>query len=270
MRIAADEVSVSLGGAQVLDRVSLAFEPGELVGLIGPNGAGKTTLLRVLAGLHQPDRGALHVDGRLSTDLIRREFARRIAYLAQNGRVEWSLRVDHLVALGRLPHRRLFAADSPGDERAVEAALHATRTARLRGRIFHTLSGGERMRVLLARALAVEAEMLLADEPTAALDPLHQLQAMDLLRSVASRGAGVIVVLHDLTLATRYCDRIVLLDRGRIVLDGAPTTLGDDLISEIYGVEVVRGHHDGAPYLVTWRALQADDKEEERGDEERG
>ena len=125
------------------------------------------------------------------------------------------------------------------------------------------------MRVLLARALAVEAEMLLADEPTAALDPLHQLQAMDLLRSVANRGAGVVVVLHDLTLAMRYCDRIVLLDRGRIALEGPPSSLTNRLISETYGIEVVRGEHEGTPFLVPWRPLEAYRHEEERPDHER-
>jgi iron complex transport system ATP-binding protein len=146
---------------------------------------------------------------------------------------------------------------SAEDHTAVERALVAADVAYLRLRASSTLSGGERMRVLLARALAVEAEMLLADEPVAALDPLHQLRIMQLLRATAQKGAGVVVVLHDLTLATRFCDRIVLLADGRVLLDDAPSALSDDLIAKAYGVATFRGLYGGQPFVLPWTPLQA-------------
>ena len=145
------------------------------------------------------------------------------------------------------------------------AALRATDTVALRERRIGTLSGGERMRVLLARALAVEAAMLFADEPTAALDPAHQILAMELLGETARKGAGVVVVLHDLTLAARFCDRVVLLDRGRVVADGPPHVLTNDLIENVYGVTALRGEHDGSPYILPWRLVGGEETRARRG-----
>lgn len=182
----------------------------------------------------------------------RDKLARRLSFLAQGGDVYWPLGVDHIVGLGRLPRRRPFAGMCAEDHAAVERALIAADVAQFRLRTSSTLSGGERMRVPLARALAVEAEILLANEPVAALDPLHQLRIMQLLRSTARKGAGVVVVLHDFTLATRFCDRIVLLAGGRIVLDGAPSELSDDLIAEPYGFVALRGEHEDRPFILPW------------------
>jgi iron complex transport system ATP-binding protein len=194
-------------------------------------------------------------DGKPRREMGQATLARRLSFLAQGGNVYWPLRVDHIVALARLPHRRPFAGMSAEDHAAVERAIAAVDITHLRLRTAATLSGGERMRVLLARALAVEAEMLLADEPVAALDPLHQLRIMELLRSAAQKGVGVVVVLHDLTLASRFCDRIVLLADGRVLLDGAPSELSDQLIAEAYGVTTFRGEHGGQPFVVPWAPL---------------
>jgi len=144
---------------------------------------------------------------------------------------------------------------SERDHAAVERALVAAEVRHLRLRTVGTLSGGERMRVLIARALAVEAETLLADEPVSALDPLHQLRIMRLLTSSAREGACVVVVLHDLTLATRFCDRLILLSAGRTLLDGAPSELSDDLIRQAYGVSAIRGEHCGQPFVLPWSPL---------------
>ncbi|HLW26709.1 MAG TPA: ABC transporter ATP-binding protein, partial [Kiloniellales bacterium] len=173
MHISAQNIQVTIGNSRLLDDVSLQVHPGELLGLIGPNGAGKTTLLRVLAGLRPPSGGQVLYDGK---PLVRRDrpaLARRLAYMAQGSDIAWPLRVDRLVALGRLPHQALFRRDAAEDAAAVSRALRRVGIEELRERALITLSGGERMQVLLARALAVEAEALLADEPVAALDPHH-------------------------------------------------------------------------------------------------
>jgi iron complex transport system ATP-binding protein len=167
--------------------------------------------------------------------------------------VHWPLTVEHLVGLGRLPYRRLWRQDTNADARAVTAALRATETEALRDRTLATLSGGERMRVLLARALAVEAAALVADEPIAALDPYHQLQVMEVLRETTRQGMLVVVVLHDLTLAARFCDRLVLLDAGCVVADGAPeAVLSAAHLTRVYRVTVVRDTYQGALYVVPW------------------
>jgi iron complex transport system ATP-binding protein len=256
MKIHAEKLTVRFGDATILNSVGLLLNAGEMVGLIGPNGAGKTTLLRVLADLLPASNGEVRYDGKSRREIGRLMLARWLSFLAQGGDAYWPLRVDHIVALGRLPHRLPFAGMSAEDYGAVERAIAAADIAHLRLRTAGTLSGGELMRVLLARALAVEAEMLLADEPVAALDPLHQLRIMQLLRATAQKGAGVVVVLHDLTLASRFCDRIVLLAGGRILLDGAPAERSDDLIAEAYRVAAFRGDYGGQPFVLPWAPLQ--------------
>ncbi len=258
MRIAARGLVVRFGERAALAGVDCDLVSGALVGLVGPNGAGKTTLLRVLAGLQRADAGEARYDGLGLAALGRAALARRVAYLAQSGLSHWPLRVDHVVALGRLPHRRPFSPPSAADRAAVEAALAAAEVVALRDRPIGTQSGGERARALLARALAVEADMLLADEPIAALDPLHQLRAMALLRAAARKGAGVVAVLHDLTLATRFCDRLIVLAEGRVVADGPPAALTDEVLAEAYGVTARRGEHDGEAFVVPWRAAGPD------------
>jgi len=253
MRLVAQGITVHVNGKALLGGIDLTLEPGHLVGVIGPNGAGKTTLLRVLGNLRHPDGGSVLYNGATAAQLGRKTLARQLAYLAQGGTVHWPLTVEHLVGLGRLPYRRLWHADPTDDDRAITAALRATETESLRHRTLATLSGGERMRVLLARALAVEAATLLADEPITALDPYHQLHVMELLRETARRGATVVVVLHDLTLAARFCDRLVLLDMGYVVADGTPeAVLSPAHLTRVYRITVLRDTHDRALYVIPW------------------
>ena len=230
-------LSVRLGGRRVLDGVSLDFGAGGLVGVIGPNGAGKSSLLRAMLGLVAPEQGRVTIDGVALSQVPRKTLARRIAYLAQGQAIHWPLSVERLVSLGRLPHLAPMSRVSPVEAAAIERAMERADVSRFRDRIVTELSGGERARVLLARALAVEADALLVDEPLAALDPGHQIDVMALLRREAEDGRLVVVVLHDLTIAARHCDRLVLLDAGRVVADGAPgAVLTPDRLAQVYGI----------------------------------
>lgn len=251
MKLEARNIAVNFGQAAVLRSVDIAVSSGEMVGLIGPNGSGKTTLLRVLANLRAPDVGSVVLEGRDLEEVGERELSKRIAYLAQSGDVHWPMRVEALVALGRLPHRRAFRDRAISDRAIIERAMMAADVVSLRNRTMAHLSGGERMRVLLARALAVEASLLLADEPVAALDPLHQLRVMELLRDAARSGTGVIIVLHDLSLAARFCDRLVLIAHGGIIAEGPPAdVLTPTNLAEAYGVEMVCGASEGLPFYL--------------------
>jgi iron complex transport system ATP-binding protein len=253
MDIEARSITARYGDTPVLQAVDFTARAGEMVGLIGPNGSGKTTLLRILANLRAPEAGTVRYSGKTAAELGARNLARRVSYLAQGGEVHWPMRADALVALGRLPHRGGAGGSDARDRDAVMRAMAAADVTHLGERTMREVSGGERMRILLARALAVEGELLLADEPTAALDPLHQLQVMSLLRASVRDGHGVIVVLHDLTLAMRFCDRLVLLAEGGVLVEGAPAAvLTDELVARAYGVDVVRGERGGVPFLLPW------------------
>ena len=250
-------ITVRRAGAARVDDASLGLAAGELVGLIGPNGAGKSTLLSVAAGLMAPDRGRRFLNRRPLSDYSGRERGRRMAWLEQGGRIHWPLTVERLVMLGRLPHSSAWRRPRAADLAVVERVLADTDCLHLRARDCTTLSGGERARVLLARALAAEPSILLADEPIAMLDLGHQLQTMELLRGFARGARGCIAVLHDLSLAARYCDRLCLMDRGRMVAQGEPATvLSAANLRGVYGVEVISGR-DEMPWIVPVRRVEA-------------
>lgn len=257
MRIEAEGIDVHLGQVHALDGVDFSVNAGEMVGLIGPNGSGKTTLLRVIANLQSCSQGTVRFSGRTAADVGPAALSRQLAYLPQANEVYWPMQVEALVALGRLPHRRSFWSAVAPNDLAVQRAMVATDVLALRGRTMSQLSGGERMRVLLARALAVEAPFLLADEPVAALDPLHQLQVMALLRRSVQSGGGVVVVLHDLALAARFCDRVTLLSHGSVLASGPPDrVMTDDNLAAAFGVEVAWGERNGQSFPVPWAPVQ--------------
>lgn len=240
--IAIEGLDVRLGGVPVLHDVSTRFAPGALVGVIGPNGAGKSTLARAMLGLVPPARGRILIDEQPSTTLSRPEIARRIAYLPQGQQLAWPLSVARLVALGRLPHLAPFSRLREADAAAIERAMARADVAALGGRTATELSGGERSRALLARALAVEAPVLIADEPLASLDPAHQLDVMTLLAGEARSGRLVIAVLHELTMAARFCQRLVLLSEGRLVADGPPQeVLTEARLASVYRITAWSG-----------------------------
>ncbi|MCX8999553.1 ABC transporter ATP-binding protein [Rhizobiaceae bacterium BDR2-2] len=229
-------LSVSLGGAPVVRGLSLDVAAGEFVGLIGPNGAGKSTLLRAIAGL-LPAGGTASFRGRALAALSASQRAREIAYVPQEHEIAWPVPVETLVGLGRTPHRSGFAGFSARDRQAVLSAMERMDVARFADRPATALSGGEKARVLIARALAQETPLFLADEPAAGLDPAHQIALMRLFRDLAGEGRGVIASMHDLGLAGRWCTRLVLLSAGRIVADGLPAAvLTPENLRSIYGV----------------------------------
>ena len=245
-----EHLSVSLGRQLALSDVTARFERGRVTALLGPNGAGKSTLLSCLAGLRKPDAGHALIDGVDVLSLDRRIRARRIGLLPQGGEVHWDIEVAALVALGRFPHRGRWG-ESAADVAAVARAMEATDVTQFATRPATRLSGGERSRVLLARVLAGEPEWLLADEPLASLDPLHQLDVLDRLRDVATQGAGVVVVLHDLSQAARVADDIVLLREGKIVASGPrDAVLGADQLRATFGIEVHIGAAPGGDRFV--------------------
>lgn len=248
-----DKVSIRLGGRDAVSGASAALEPGRLIVLAGPNGAGKTTLLRAMAGL-QPARGSLSLGGREIAAMARQERARAIAYLPQGHQAHWPLAAREVVALGRYPHGLADPARPDGAHaRAIEAAMERTETLAFASRPITELSGGERARIMLARVMAVEAPVLLADEPTASLDPRHQITVMRDLKAESRRGALVVVVTHDIWLASRLADEIMLMDRGAIVAHGPPdTVLTDARLAEVYGVTAQRQRVEGETLLSPW------------------
>ena len=231
-----DDVAVTRGGARLLDGVSLDIAGGTFVALVGPNGAGKTTLLRAIAALGRHE-GRVTLDGVAIEAMAPRARARSLAYLEQGGASHWPVLARELVALGRMPHAA-GSHLSAADEAAIDAALVAADAMVFARRRIDTLSGGERARVLLARALAVGAPVLLVDEPTAALDPRHQLAVFDILRKEADAGRIVIAAIHDLGFADRYADRIAVLDRGRLdAYAPAGEALADDRLERVFGLK---------------------------------
>jgi iron complex transport system ATP-binding protein len=260
MLLAADSLRAGHGATDILDGVSLHAAAGEVVGLIGPNGAGKSTLLAVLAGLLPARDGLLSLAGQSLATLEPRARARTLAYLPQAPDCHWPLAVEQVVALGRLPHRSPWSGTSAADRAAVAAAMERLEVTPFAPRLFTQLSGGEKMRVLLARAICGAPRVLLADEPVDGLDPAHQLEVMELLRELAADGCAVIVVLHDLALAGRFCDRLVLLQSGRVLATGtAREVLTDENCARAYGIETLRCTHEGNAVLVPWRRLPRED-----------
>lgn len=231
------DLSVDLGRRPVLSDVAFEARAGEVLGLIGPNGAGKTTLLRAICQLTPTRAGEVAWEGRSLARMDARTRATTLAYLPQGQTIHWPLTVRRLVELGRLPRLGPLSRPTGADAAAVAAAMAATDVTHLAERDATRLSGGERARVLLARALAVEAPVLLVDEPTASLDPYHVLEIMTLLRQVADQGRLVVTVMHDLGLVARFCDRALLVHDGQAEAHGAPgEVLTPERLRQVYRV----------------------------------
>jgi len=254
--LAAQQLEVKLSGRTVLHDVSLSLSSGHLVALVGPNGAGKTTLLRALAGLVS-STGTVEVAGDRLSSLALRERAKRFGYLPQGHLVHWPLPAKDVVALGRYPHGATDPARlSPRDEHAVLRSMQATNVVEFAERPVTELSGGERSRIALARVLAVEAPIVLADEPTASLDPRYQIDVMINLRSAADRGVLVVVVTHDLGLAARFADTVLVLSDGRLVAQGKPAeALSEQVMADVFRISAYRADYRNEAVILPWAGI---------------
>ncbi|MFJ2544016.1 ABC transporter ATP-binding protein [Microbacterium sp. NPDC087589] len=245
----------SVGGPAILDGVSLEARSGEMLGILGPNGAGKTSLLRILAGLRQPDAGTVTLDGQELRTLRRRAVARRLAIVEQSPEVHDDITVQETAALGRTPHRGTFAAMDREDRAAIERALALTGMGPYRSRTWRSLSGGEQQRAQLARALAQDPDVIVLDEPTNHLDIRYQLDVLALLSSL---DMTVITALHDLNLAARFCDRVVVLHDSGVRAAGPPAdVLTSELLRGVYEVDAVveTSPHTGSPMATYLGAI---------------
>ena len=253
----------AFGPTPVLDGVDLALAPGKLVVVLGPNGAGKTTLLRALAGVLRPDAGEVRLGDTPLAALTRRQIAQRLAVVPQEGAVAFPFSVREMVAFGRAPFLGPLGRASAGDVERTEAALAALELRALAERAYPTLSGGEKRRVLLARAFAQGVDAWLLDEPTASMDLGHGLACFEWLRRwlAGATGRGIVLVTHDLVLAARFADELVLLERGRVVARGTPAeVLTAERIAAVYRAEVrIERDADGHLVLAPLRALDAVD-----------
>lgn len=250
----AENLSVQRGPCTVLADINLELRPGEVLGVLGPNGAGKSTLLGALCGELPLSQGDVWLDQRRLQDWPGSERAQRLAVLPQTSTLNFAFRVEEVVGMGRLPH----ASGRVRDAQIIKQALEAADALHLAGRSYLALSGGERQRVHLARVLAQlwpggEGQVLLLDEPTSMLDPLHQHTTLQATRAFVEQGAAVLVILHDLNLAARYCDRLLLLERGRPHALGRPeAVLQAEPLQAVFGLEVLVQQHPerGHPLIV--------------------
>lgn len=257
---ALEKVSFSRGKKGILNGIDLQIGKGEWVGLIGPNGAGKSTLLKLLIRTLIPASGTILLDGKPLAQWSRKGLARRVAFLPQSPSLESPFTCREVVMMGRYARLGRFEPESAKDYQIAEGAMEETKTAHFADRPVTDLSGGERQRVLLARTLAQvaqeigrppEAKLLLLDEPTANLDPQHQLGILDLLTSVVEKGVGILATFHDLNLAARYCRRLILIYQGRVIADGTPQeVLTEQNLREVYGIEAEVALHPTLHYPV--------------------
>ncbi|ORU94127.1 MAG: cobalamin/Fe3+-siderophore ABC transporter ATP-binding protein [Cycloclasticus sp. symbiont of Poecilosclerida sp. N] len=252
MNLVASGVNVTLLGKPILKDISVEFPSGKLIGLIGPNGAGKSTFIRALAGLQVIESGQITLNNQQLHALAPLELAKKITYLPQTGECHWPMTVERVVMLGRHPHLDNHLS-SDVDMQAVEQAIQDVDITHLIGRSVNELSGGERARVMLARALSTQSDVLLADEPIASLDPRHQIEVMAVLHELANKGKTVLVVLHELHLAMRYCDNLLMLDQGQKASEGLPDdVLTFDNLRAVYGIDALFGSHQNANWLLPW------------------
>ena len=254
------DLSVARGRCQIVKKISFSLAAGEVLGLIGPNGAGKSTLIKSIAGVLPKQKGKILFNKKPIGRMSREKRARSVSYLAQNAIAHWPLSVERVIALGRLPHLAPWQSFKEEDKDAIRVAMEQSEVSHLQGRTVKHLSGGEQTLVMLARVLAVGADLILADEPVSGLDPNHQIQVMEVLKKKAAEGCGVIVVLHDLTLAARFCNRLLFLNEGKLIEEGSPSNvLSSENLKKGFGIEAKSGNQDGEFYLIPWKRIHHKD-----------
>ena len=255
------DLSVGFGDVTVVSDVDITVEPGSFVGLVGPNGAGKTTVLRAIKGTIESESGEIRLDGDSITALSAREIGRRVASVPQETSLAFDFQVRHVVEMGRTPHLGRFDGHGPEDQQAVREAMDAAGVARFADRSITAVSGGERQRVLLARALAQEAPTLLLDEPTASLDVNHAVRTLELVRGFVDDGRAALAAIHDLSMAARYCDRVVVLANGGVHAAGPPEdVLTAGALRAAFDAEAFVGRNPatGSPTVTAFDATESD------------
>ncbi|MDP8217024.1 MAG: ABC transporter ATP-binding protein [Candidatus Kaelpia imicola] len=240
----------------VIKDINFKVKRGEFIGLIGPNGAGKTTLFKTLMGILRPDRGEILYGEMAIIDIPLKERARRIAFLPQIFETRFSYTVEEFIAMGRFPHQDGLSTYSKEDLERVKDVIGRFSLTDIRDRRIDELSGGELQRVLFAQSIAQDPELLLLDEPTTHLDIGHQLEIMNSLSDLNQEGLTVIAILHDLNISAEFCDRLILMDKGRVARDGEPSFVMDyNIIEEVYNARVVirENPYSGKPFLILYR-----------------
>jgi len=253
MAIRTEQVSVTLGNSKIVSQVSIQINKGEFVGLIGPNGSGKSTFLKALYNVLKSE-GDIFINGRSSKAVSLKELAKEVAVLIQENSAEFDFKVEEVVLMGRTPYKELFESDNNADKDIVKAALEKVNMLSFAKRSFIKLSGGEKQRVLIARALAQQAEIMILDEPTNHLDVRHQLQLVDIIRSLK---LTIFSALHDLNIAAIYCDRIYVLNHGSIVADGKVNdVLTTELLRDVFGIDaIIHPKNNSKVYIEYIRAI---------------
>jgi len=250
-KLVVDQLTVCVDNARLVNNAGFTLNQHEMVAIVGENGAGKSSLMRAIAGYIPVAQGTCSVDGRDLATLKPRERAQLIGWLPQSPAIAWPIRVKDAVALGRFPHGAVPWRMADRDARAIHKAVKDCQIDHLVDRAVTTLSGGELARVHIARALACDVSILLADEPVAALDPRHQMSVMHLFRSMVNRGGSALVILHDLTLAARFADRIIGMKEGRIVIDAKPAeVISPPVVRDLFGIEIEVTHGQGWPQPI--------------------
>lgn len=249
MTIKADNLTWKIGRKTIIDGISFEAKAGKMLGLLGPNGSGKTSLLRLIAGLRSPHSGNVLLDDTDISTFTRRNIAQRVAFVEQHATTNANLKVTDVVKLGRLPHRSMFSGWASADDRAVEEALERTGMQHKRNESWQNLSGGEKQRAHIARALAQSPRELILDEPTNHLDIQHQ---MSLLRLVAGLPVTSIIAMHDLNHAAMFCDELIIMQAGKIIAAGTPENImTEQLLKEVFCVEarVETSPHSARPHI---------------------
>lgn len=258
MLLDARNLSLRIGEKTIVDDVSVQIEQGQIIGLIGPNGAGKTSLLKILANVSKADSGSYQFAGKNITDYQEKALAQSFGYLAQNASAHWPLKVHKLIELGRLPWQGYRRKLTGNDQQMITQAAEKTEVTHLLDRVSTTLSGGEQTRVFLARLFAAEPAVIFADEPIAALDPYHQLHIMEILQQHARNGGTVLVVMHDINLASRFCDKLILMNHGKIVKYGALNELlQNNLLADTYGIDLRMFCEGDSFSIIPWARTSA-------------
>ncbi|MDQ0213978.1 iron complex transport system ATP-binding protein [Oikeobacillus pervagus] len=241
MEISVEDVSYTIFDKKIINQVSLTIHHGELVGIIGPNGSGKSTLLKNMYRVLKPDGGVIQLDGRSITDINTKEIAKQLSVVSQESSVAFDFNVFEIILMGRTPHKKFLQPDTVEDEHIVRNALSQVNMSEYIDKRFTQLSGGEKQRVMIARAIAQGAKVMILDEPTNHLDIHHQLQVLELIRELQ---VTCVAALHDLNLAACYCDRLYVLNQGEIVASGTPKqVLTKELLKEVFNVHVEIGTH---------------------------